>query len=69
LFDKDAKPAVWVVGSDGAVELKPIVVERYQGDSVVVRSGLAKGDIVVTAGVQTLVPGEKVRLLEASAAP
>jgi membrane fusion protein, multidrug efflux system len=69
LFDKDAKPAVWVVGAGGAVQLRPISIERYQGDTVVVGSGLAKGDIVVTAGVQTLVPGEKVRVLEASGAP
>jgi hypothetical protein len=26
--------------------------------------GLNKGDIVVTAGVQKLIPGQKVRLLE-----
>ncbi|HEY3911348.1 MAG TPA: efflux RND transporter periplasmic adaptor subunit [Stellaceae bacterium] len=69
LFDKNAKPAVWVVEPGGAVQLRPIAVERYQGDAVVVGSGLAKGDIVVTAGVQMLVPGEKVRLLQASAAP
>ncbi|MGH7029048.1 MAG: efflux RND transporter periplasmic adaptor subunit [Stellaceae bacterium] len=68
LFDKNAKPAVWVV-EGGAVQLKPITVERYQDDSVVVGSGLATGDVVVTAGVQMLVPGEKVRLLQASAAP
>ncbi len=69
LFDKNAKPAVWVVDAGGAVQLKPVTVERYQGDAVIVRSGLARGDVVVTAGVQMLVPGEKVRLLQASAAP
>jgi hypothetical protein len=29
---------------------------------VVLSGGLAKGDIVVTAGVQKLLPGQKVRL-------
>ena len=67
LFQKDGKPAVWVVDKDGAVQLKPIAVQRYQGDAVVVGSGLTPGDIVVTAGLQKLIPGQKVRLLQASA--
>src|SRR6516162_3420752 len=67
LFQKEGQPAVWLVDKDGAVQLKPITVERYQGDSVVVGSGLAQGDIVVTAGVQKLLPGQKVRLMQASA--
>jgi RND family efflux transporter MFP subunit len=67
LFQKDGQPAVWLVDKDGTVQLKPITVERYQGDSVVVGSGLTQGDVVVTAGVQKLLPGQKVRVLEASA--
>lgn len=67
LFQKDGQPAVWLVDKDGTVQLKPITVDRYQSDSVVVGSGLAQGDVVVTAGVQKLLPGQKVRLLEASA--
>src|SRR6185437_14238903 len=50
LFQKDGKPAVWVVDKDGAVQLKPITVQRYQGDSVIVGDGLSQGEIVVTAG-------------------
>ena len=68
LFEKDGKPAVWLVGADGTVQLQPIAVARYQDNSVVVGSGLAQGEIVVTAGVQKLIPGEKVRLMTASAA-
>jgi membrane fusion protein, multidrug efflux system len=67
LFQKDGQPAVWIVTKDGTVQLKPITVERYQGDAVVVGSGLAQGDVVVTGGVQKLLPGQKVRLMEASA--
>jgi membrane fusion protein, multidrug efflux system len=67
LFDQGGKPAVWLVGSDGTVALKPITVARYGDDSFIVASGLAKGEIVVTGGVQKLVPGEKVRLMTASA--
>jgi RND family efflux transporter MFP subunit len=68
LLQKDGRPAVWLVDKDGTVQLKPITVQRYQGDSVVVGDGLARGDVVVTAGVQKLLPGQKVSLMEASAA-
>jgi len=67
LFQKDGKPAVWLVTKDGTVQLKPITVERYQGDSVVVAGGLAQGDVVVTGGAQKLLPGQKVRMMQASA--
>ena len=67
LFQKDGKPAVWLV-KDGTVQLQPITVQRYQGDSVVVADGLAEGDIVVTAGVQKLLPGQKVALMDAGGA-
>jgi membrane fusion protein, multidrug efflux system len=68
LFQKDGKAAVWLVDKDHTVQLKPIAVQRYQGDQVVVANGLAQGDVVVTAGVQKLLPGQKVALIEASAA-
>jgi RND family efflux transporter MFP subunit len=68
LFEKGGEPAVWLVRPDGKVALKPITVARYADDSFIVSGGLARGDIVVTAGVQKLVPGEKVRLMEASTA-
>jgi RND family efflux transporter MFP subunit len=68
IFQKDGKAAVWLVEKDDTVQLKPISVDRYQGDSVVVGGGLAEGDRVVTAGVQKLLPGQKVSLLEGEAA-
>jgi hypothetical protein len=68
LFQKDGKPAVWLVEKDRTVQLKPITVQRYQGDSVVIGDGLAQGDVVVTAGVQKLLPGQKVAPMNASAA-
>lgn len=64
LVQQDGKPAVWVVDPKTyTISLKPISIDRYSGDSVVLSGGLAKGDIVVTAGVQKLIAGQTVRLL------
>lgn len=65
LFDKAGKPAVWVYHADTtAVALKPVTVGGYETDQVVVSEGLVEGDIVVTAGVNQLREGQKVRLVE-----
>jgi RND family efflux transporter MFP subunit len=67
LFDKAGQTAVWVVdAATGLVALKPVAVSRYETDRVILSSGLAKGDIVVTAGVNRLREGQKVRLAEAA---
>lgn len=64
LFERDGKPAVWVLDpKSSTVSLRPISVGRYSGDEVLLSGGLNKGDIVVTAGVQKLIPGQAVRLM------
>jgi RND family efflux transporter MFP subunit len=63
LFQKGSEPAVWVVKADNTLELRPIKVERYESDKVLVTSGLNTGDRIVTAGVHKLAAGQKVRLL------
>jgi membrane fusion protein, multidrug efflux system len=45
------------------VSLRNVNVSRYGPTDVVVSQGLDTGEIVVTAGVQTLHPGQKVRQL------
>src|SRR6185295_4459153 len=68
LFDKAGQTAVWVVdAATGLVSLKLVVVSRYETDRIVLSSGLTKGDVVVTAGVNRLREGQKVRLAEAAA--
>jgi multidrug efflux pump subunit AcrA (membrane-fusion protein) len=65
LITSNQQPAVWVVDpTTSTVALRPIAVLRFDPDAVVVAKGLAPGDIVVTAGVQALYPGQKVRLLD-----
>ena len=67
LFEKNGSPAVWVLDQQSSsLTLRPITVARYEANTVVVASGLIQGDIVVTAGVNTLTVGQKVRLAEAS---
>jgi len=60
-------PAVWVVDPQTqTVSLRNIEVARFGKVNVGVASGLIPGDLVVTAGVQALHPGQKVRLLGSS---
>ncbi|MFO7476792.1 MAG: efflux RND transporter periplasmic adaptor subunit [Methyloceanibacter sp.] len=60
----EGEPAVWVVDpSSKTVALRRIGVERFAPAAVVVSDGLQVGEIVVTAGVQALRPGQEVRLL------
>jgi RND family efflux transporter MFP subunit len=62
IFDKEGKPAVWLYIKDtSAVTLRPVTVDRYGEDRVIVTDGLAEGDVVVTAGVNRLREGQSVR--------
>lgn len=57
-------PAVWIVDPVKlTVSLRNIETLRFDPGTVVVAHGLDTGDIVVTAGVQALHPGQVVRLL------
>ncbi len=61
-------PAVWVVDpKDQTVKLQPVEILRFDPGTAVIAGGLNGGEIVVTAGVQALHPGQKVRLLGAPA--
>jgi RND family efflux transporter MFP subunit len=60
----DRRPAVWVVDPSAlTVSLRNIDVLRHSPATVAISNGLEPGEIVVTAGVQALHPGQKVRLL------
>jgi membrane fusion protein, multidrug efflux system len=62
----DRGPALWIVDpANLTVKLRPVEVLRFDPGSVVISSGLDVGELVVTAGVQALHPGQKVRLLGA----
>ena len=62
----DNKPAVWVVDPKSLqVSLRTVELDRHASSSVVVSQGIEPGELVVTAGVHALRPGQKVRLLGA----
>jgi RND family efflux transporter MFP subunit len=67
LTEANGRPAVWVVDPQSmTVSLRSVDLLRYDPAAVVISKGLENGEIVVTAGVQTLRPGQKVRLLGAA---
>jgi membrane fusion protein, multidrug efflux system len=60
----NSQPAVWIVDpTNNAVSLRNVEVLRYDQAILAISSGLEAGEVVVTAGVQALHPGQKVRLL------
>jgi RND family efflux transporter MFP subunit len=63
LFQKGGKPAVWIVKPDNTVELRGVVVERYDSERMYIADGIRTGERVVTAGVHRLAQGDKVKLL------
>lgn len=61
----DRQASVWVVDpKTGTVASRPIEIRSSDPNRVEVASGLKPGDVVVTAGVHALRPGQKVRLVE-----
>ena len=63
----NGQPAVWLVDLQTmTVSLHNVQIGRFDPASILVSHGLGGGEIVVTAGVQALHPGQKVRLLGAS---
>ncbi len=64
LTSAHGQPAVWILDPEtNTVDLRNIELLRFDLDRVSVLSGIHSGDILVTAGVQTLRPGQQVRLL------
>jgi RND family efflux transporter MFP subunit len=61
ILQTDARPTVWVVGSDDRVRRRGVTLGGYAGDQVRVTGGLAPGESVVTAGINRLSEGLKVR--------
>jgi RND family efflux transporter MFP subunit len=62
LYYEKSASSVWVV-EGGAVKLVPVTIVGAAGNDIVLGSGVKAGQTVVTAGVNLLKPGQKVKIL------
>ena len=60
LFHQGSSPAVWVIGANSTLELRPVTVRSYSDHATVITGGLKEGEAVVLAGVHTVYAGERV---------
>lgn len=67
IWQKDAQPRVWIIDAKTAqVHTQPVTLAGAHDDSVLIASGLSGGETVVTAGVNQLYEGQRVRMPEAA---
>ncbi len=65
VMQQQGQTAVWLVDPGSmTVKVQPVVVAGADGNDVIVASGLTPGQVVVTAGVHALNPGQKVKLFK-----
>jgi multidrug efflux system membrane fusion protein len=70
VLEQQGQSVVWVLDKASmTVKIQPVVVAGADGNEVVVAGGLQPGQVVVTAGVHTLSPGQKVTLYGAAPGP
>lgn len=69
LLEQQGKTSVWLLDK-ASMTVKPqaVQVAGAEGNSAVISGGLSPGQVVVTAGVHVLTPGQKVKLYGESAA-
>ena len=62
IFQHGTQPAVWVVDrATGEVSLRDVTIARWRDDTAAILSGVKQGELVATAGVHKLEPGQKVK--------
>src|SRR6266849_2708427 len=65
IFQRGTQPAVWVVDRQtGTVTLRPVTVARWRDEQAAIASGVKDGELIATAGVHKLEPGQKVKPLQ-----
>lgn len=58
------QPALLVVDAASRLQLRPVVLARFSARQIFVASGVRPGERIVTAGISTLQPGEKVKVMQ-----
>lgn len=67
VMQQQGQTAVWLVDpASMTVKVQPVVVAGADGNDVIVAAGLNPGQVVVTAGVHVLTPGQKVKYFKAA---
>ena len=67
LLQNKSGSSVWIV-EQGAVKLMPVQIAGASGEDILIASGVSGGQTVVTAGVNSLKPGQRVTILGADLA-
>jgi multidrug efflux system membrane fusion protein len=63
LKEDQGRTVVWVVDKASmTVKAQPVMIAGAEGNDAVLSGGVAPGQVVVTAGVHVLTPGQKVKL-------
>lgn len=62
LFQQGKEHAVWIVGKDDTLTLRPVRLATLGDAGAVVAEGLNTGERIVAAGVHKLTAGQKVRI-------
>ncbi|MCU0756775.1 MAG: efflux RND transporter periplasmic adaptor subunit [Xanthomonadales bacterium] len=69
VIEREGQRQVWVVDREPlTVSPRPVTLGKFREDGAEVLEGLAEGELIVTAGVHLLQPGQKVRLLDGAGA-
>lgn len=61
IFQQGDKTAVWIVGADHSVTLRPVVVKTYLDEGALISSGITAGERIISAGVHMINAGEKIK--------
>lgn len=70
LKEEQGRTMVWLLDRDSmTVKLQPVQFAGADGNEAVVSAGLSPGQVVVTAGVHVLTPGQKVKFYVDPEAP
>jgi RND family efflux transporter MFP subunit len=63
VMNQQGKTSVWLLDKPSmTVKAQPVTVAGADGNAVVISGGISPGQVVVTAGVHMLTPGQKVKL-------
>ena len=69
IFQQDGRPALWVVGADQTLSLRPVAVAAYGEQSATLAGGVKAGERIVVAGVHKLAAGEKIKAVDQQPSP